>query len=315
MDTNFRIGQVKVPPMALGTMYFGTHMPAGQAMSCLDTAFESGARFWDTANNYAFWAGGTGDESESVIGRWLAAHGSAARGEVVVATKVGARPARPGGDLDDVLGLSPSAIRDQVNGSLRRLGVGHVDVLYAHIDDRDVPLAETLGAFSELVDDGKTRVIAASNLSADRLREASAVGTDHGYAALQQRFTYLVPDQDADLSPHVLLDDQVAGVCAEAGMAMLGYAPLLSGAYTRSDRALPVGYTPNPTAVRSLQEIAQVHGLDAGQAVLSWMVHRTRSVVPVVGVSRPEQVRSAWEAVTGSLTCEETARLDEARRA
>ena len=93
---DFGIADLDVPPLALGTMYFGTTVPRADALACLDEAFELGARFWDTANNYAFWAGGTGDESESTIGAWLAARGPSAREAVVLATKIGARPRRPG---------------------------------------------------------------------------------------------------------------------------------------------------------------------------------------------------------------------------
>lgn len=308
------VGGVPVRGMSLGTMYFGSLVPAGEAHRILDAAHEAGVRFWDTANNYAFWVpGGTGDESEECLGAWLAARGPRVRDEVVLATKVGARP-RPGGkDLSAALGLSASAIREQLTGSLRRLGTDHVDVLYAHIDDPAVPLAEVIGALNEAREQGLTRVVAASNLTAGRLREAIAVGD--GYAALQQRFTYLVPDPDADLYPHVLLDAEVERVCTEAGVAMLGYSSLLGGAYTRPDRPLPPAYrTPAAgPALRTLHDVADQVGLDAGQTVLAWMVQRARPVVPVVGVSGVEQLRSATRAVTTSVPADLLARLDEAR--
>lgn len=115
-------------------MYFGTTVDERHAFALLDHYVGNGGRLVDTANNYAFWAeGGTGNESEQVLGRWMAARGN--RDDVVLATKLGARP-RPGShSLDDVEGLSAAAIRDQVQGSLRRLGTDQLDVLYAHIDD------------------------------------------------------------------------------------------------------------------------------------------------------------------------------------
>lgn len=312
--TDFSIGSLDVPPMALGTMYFGTQVPREAAMSCLDVAHEVGARFWDTANNYAFWAGGIGDESEATIGAWLRSRGPSARGEVTIATKIGARPATPGAGLEDVLGLSRAAIRPQVLDSLRRLGTDRVDVLYAHVDDRAVPLAETLGALGELVDEGLVGEIAASNLAPERVRETAATPAPVRYTALQQRFSYLVPRPGADLGPHVLLDDDTEEACAAAELTMTGYAPLLSGAYTRTDRPLPDGYV-DGGALAPLREVADTHGLDAGQAVLAWMTQRARPVLPVVGVSRPEQVRSAWSAVHTDLTDEEATRLDTARHA
>ena len=143
---------VRVPPMALGTMGFGTSVSVEVAHQLLDRAYGLGARFWDTANNYAFWApGGTGGESEACLGAWLASRGSAARDEVVLASKVGAQPASPDAGLEDVLGLSAAAVVAQVEGSLNRLGVETLDVLYAHVDDTAVDLEDTVGALQGLV--------------------------------------------------------------------------------------------------------------------------------------------------------------------
>ncbi len=309
-----------VANLVIGTMYFGTTVPTDDAHRLLDEAFELGARFLDTANNYAFWVpGGTGDESETCLGSWLAARGAAVREQVVLASKVGARPVPGGSDLSVTLGLSAAAIRSQVTDSLRRLRTDHLDVLYAHIDDRAVPLAETLGALSELQQEGLTRVIAASNLSIERLEEAITTGRQlgAGYAGLQQRFTYMVPDPGADLRPHVLLDEQIEARCTDAGLTMLGYAPLLSGAYSRPDRALPDGYRTPATepALTVLRDVAEQAGLDAGQTVLAWMSQRARPVIPIVGVSRPEHLRSAVQAATTRLLAEHLTRLDEARTA
>lgn len=311
----FRIGDVRIPSMALGTMYFGSAVAEGTAMACLDAAYDLGARFWDTANNYAFWAGGVGDESEQTIGRWLADRGSAARERVVLATKVGARPRTTAGGLEDVLGLSRPAIRAQAHDSLRRLQVDYVDVLYAHIDDHTVPLAETIGALDELVDEGKVREIAASNLTAPRITEALTVPVHHRYAAVQSRFTYLRPKPGADLAPHVLLDDDVVALCAEHRMTALGYSPLLSGAYDRDDRPLPEEYVAGGPAETAVSTVSGSHGLTRGQAVLAWMVGRTNPVVPVVGVSSAQQVQQAWSAVTTELTDSDLALLDGTRRA
>lgn len=318
MELSDFLHNVPVPSMAVGTMYFGSTVPSDVAHRVLDAARDRGATFWDTANNYAFWvADGTGDESEECLGAWLAARGPSARDEVVLATKVGARP-RPGGkDVTQGLGLSAPAVREQLHDSLRRLRTDHVDVLYAHIDDRTIPLEESLDAFAGLQQEGFTQVIAASNLTADRLRAAIAVRPGAGYRGLQQRFTYLVPDPSADLSPHVLLDEQVEEVCTEAGMAMSGYSPLLSGAYTRTDRSLPDGYQTPATddALRALHEAAEQAGLDAGQTVLAWMAQRDRPVLPIVGVSTPKQLHSAVDAVTTTLPPDALTRLEAARSA
>lgn len=185
-QTPHRFGSLAVPPMAVGTMYFGTTVSAQAAFACLDVAAEVGATFWDTANNYAFWAGGRGDESETVLGDWFASRGSAARARVTVASKVGARPLPGHADLDHVQGLSARAVREQVTDSLQRLRTDHLDVLYAHLDDPTVPLEETLGVFGELVEEGLVREIGASNLTADRLQHALGVPGNHRcYRGLQ----------------------------------------------------------------------------------------------------------------------------------
>lgn len=309
------IGSLDVPPLALGTMYFGTLVSKDVARGCLDAADEVGARFWDTANAYAFWVGGTGDESETVLGDWFAANGQAARDRIVLATKVGARPLPGHADLQHMTGLSASAVHDQLIASLRRLRTDRVEVLYTHLDDRSVPLNETLGALAELVTEGLVGEVAASNLTAPRLREALAVDTPHPYRALQQRFTYLPADPSADTTPQLVLDAETEREASAAGVALVGYSPLLSGAYTRRDRPVPPEHNDDRTAerMRLLQDRAGEIGLDAGQLVLAWMSQRATPVIPIVGVSRAEQVRSAWTGVTTTLPPGVIGELEDAR--
>ena len=310
-----RIGALRVPPMALGTMYFGTSVDQDAAFANLDVAADLGATFWDTANNYAFWAGGVGGESETVLGQWFSSRGPQARDRIVVATKVGALPLPGHADLDHIAGLSETAIREQVVDSLRRLDTDRIDLLYAHIDDRSVPLEETVGAFNALIDDGLVREIAASNLTADRLRDALSVSCPHRYVGLQQRFTYLPPDPDADTAPQVVLDDDTAALAQESDVTLLGYSPLLSGAFTRTDRELPDEYRTGDSDEqrRVLGRMATDVSLDSGQLVLAWMAQRSIPVLPIVGVSAPDQIASAWQAVTTPVPESTLVTLDAAR--
>lgn len=305
-----------VPLLAVGAMYFGTLVDVPTAHAVLDAALDTGATFVDTANNYAFWVdGGTGDESERTLRAWFAAR-PGARDRVTLATKVGARP-RPGGTtVADGLGLGADAVRTQLDDSLRRLGTDHVDLLYAHVDDTRVPLAETVGALQDEVRRGRARTIGCSNITAPRFAEAlRAAGQGPAYAVVQQRFSYLTPVPGTDLYPHVLLDDDLASVAAAAGATLTGYSSLLSGAYTRPDRPLPDGYRHGGTArqLAALAAAADVTGLDAGQVVLAWMTSRARPVLPVVGVSSPDQLASAVRAVSTRLPADVVAALDEAR--
>ncbi|PFG33053.1 aldo/keto reductase [Sanguibacter antarcticus] len=296
-----------VPPLCIGTMYFGTQVPVQESHRILDRALERGYAFFDTANNYAFWAeGAVGDESEQTIGSWLR---SRARGSVLVATKVGARPQPGSASLDSVLGLSRPAIREQVEGSLRRLQTDYVDVLYAHIDDSLTPLEETVSALLDEVARGTARRIACSNLSAERLSDAvDAVQGGPGYCAIQQRFTYLTPAEGADLTPHVLLSEDVMEVAERASMSRLGYSPLLGGAYSAPGRGVPDTYISENTErqLSALRDVASTYEVDSGQVVLAWMAQRSRPVVPVVGVSSVQQLESA---LVGAQTQLDTAAL------
>jgi aryl-alcohol dehydrogenase-like predicted oxidoreductase len=161
---------------------------SGGSRGILDRFVERGGRFLDTADNYAAWlADATGDESELLLGRWLAARGH--RDRLMIATKVGARPAE-GGARE---GLSGAAVEAALEGSLRRLGLDHVDVLYAHIDDRDVEQAETMAALGAAIAAGRTRTIGASNIRAWRLALANELAVRQGqpaFTCVQQRHTY-----------------------------------------------------------------------------------------------------------------------------
>jgi aryl-alcohol dehydrogenase-like predicted oxidoreductase len=308
---------IRIPPLALGAMFWGTNVSAETGHDLLDLAIERGATFVDTANNYSVWVdGATGDESELCLGAWFAARGPAARDSVILATKLGARPARPDADRSDVLGLRPEAVAAQLRESLRRLGTDRVELVYAHIDDRTVPMAEVLGGMQQLVDDGLAGAIAASNLTADRLSEAvSNAGDSPGYVALQNRFSYLNPLPGTDFGRQVLLGDDVMAVARAASVVPVGYSTLLTGAYTREDRPLPPEYVHSGTdaALAALHAAADESGLDAGQTVLAWMVQRDEPVIPVIGPSRREQLVSALDAVTTPLSADTLAGLDRAR--
>jgi aryl-alcohol dehydrogenase-like predicted oxidoreductase len=311
---------VQVPPLALGAMFWGTHVPEQTAHDLLDLAVERGATFLDTANNYAFWVdGATGDESETCLGAWFASRGRQGRDSITLATKVGARPSRPGGDTSDPLGLRPEAVARQLRESLRRLRTDRVELVYAHIDDHSVPLPEVLAGMQQLVTDGLAGAIAASNLTAERLaeavRSAGSSGGYGGYVALQNRFSYLTPRAGTDFGRQVVLDDEVMAVARAESVLPVGYSTLLTGAYTREDRPLPSGYDHDGTAaaLAALHAAAAQSGLDAGQTVLAWMVQRAEPVVPVIGPSRREQLISALDAVSTPLAPQTLEALDSAR--
>ena len=144
----------EVSVLNLGAMRFGTATDEATSFAILDRYVEAGGNFIDTSDNYAYWYNdGQGGESEALLGRWRRSRGIG--DEIVIATKVGARPLTPGtGFTDNPEGLSAATIRESSERSREGLGMDRLDLLYAHIEDPSVPLEETVGAFGELVAEG-----------------------------------------------------------------------------------------------------------------------------------------------------------------
>ncbi|GAA3441751.1 aldo/keto reductase [Planomonospora venezuelensis] len=307
-------------PFALGTIPFGTAVDEQTTFAILDRFAEAGGTMLDTSNNYPFWRdGATGDESELAIGRWLASRG--ARDRIVLGTKCGARPTVPGDrTLGSAEGLSAKTIAAAAEGSLRRLGTDRIDVYWSHIEDRSVPLEETLGAFGELAAAGKVREIGASNLPAWRLERARAVSRANGWAPythLQLRHSYLRPRPDVPLesSGHTLVnDDTLDYLRQEPEVSLWAYSTLLSGGYTRADRPLEEAYDHPGTTRRLavLREVAAELGATPNQVVLAWLTGGSPAVVPIVGVSGLAQLEEAIGAAGLKLDDELRARLDAA---
>ncbi|MEV0615503.1 aldo/keto reductase [Nonomuraea sp. NPDC050404] len=303
---------------ALGTIPFGTTVGMGDTFAILDRFREAGGTMLDTADNYPFWVEGrTGDESELAIGAWLAARGN--REEVFISTKVGARPTVPGDlTLDSAEGLSAAAIATAAEGSLKRLGTDYIDVYWAHIEDRSVPIEETLGAFNELAEAGKIRALGASNVATWRLDRARTIAAARGwmpYTFVQLRHTYLRPRPDTRLaeSGHTLASDELLDyLAAEPGMTLWAYNTLMFGAYTRPDRAIPDIYDHPGTTRRlaALREVADELGVTRNQVVLAWLMGD--GIVPIVGVSTMAQLEEAIGAADLKLDAELRARLDAA---
>lgn len=292
--------QLYRPQMCLGTMYFGTTVDEDTSVRILDRFVERGGRLVDTANCYSFWVdGGTGEESERLLGRWLA---GAPREELVLATKVGSRPEPAGASWPEFAeGLSEKVIVEQVDRSLERLASASIDLLYAHIDDPRTPQEETAAGFAAVVASGRAGLVGASNFTLERLRSALAVADATGrprYEALQVRASLLPPLSDADFHPQVALDDASRAFTAGIGMTVFGYSPLLSGAYSRTDRPLPDAYRAAGTDARldRLRRTAADLGATPHQVVLAHLV-RVQDVVPVLGVSSVQQLDEALDAL------------------
>ncbi len=302
----------KVSALCLGAMNFGTKLDEKGSYELLDRYWEAGGRFIDTANNYAFWWGGDGTESESVLGRWM--HLRKNRSELFLATKVGFnRP--PTGN-----GLSRALIRSEIEGSLRRLDTDRVDLYYAHKDHRSDPLEQTLAAFDELHREGKVGLIGCSNHRAWRIQEARTLSSENGwiaYCCVQQRHTYLRPVAGARFDPQLAVDEELRDYCAAHGddFLLLGYSSTLGGVYGgRPDRPIPPQYRGPANQVRlsTLSEVAREVGATPLQLVYAWMLHSTPLALPLVSAGSVAQLDENLGALQITLDGAQMKRLDEA---
>lgn len=277
--------------ICLGTLNFGTALDAAEVFRILDRFVERGGVAVDSANCYHSWAG-SGDESELTIGAW---HRRArARDRIFLATKVGARPSAPG--KPDSEGLSPEVIRSAVEASLRRLDTDRVDVCFAHLQDDSVPQGEMLGAFEALVRAGKVRAVGFSNHSVESVRSARDIAARNGWTPvtwLQQRHTYLQPIPGSSFGPQIALTAEMARYARTLpDLKLQGYSPLLSGAYTRSDKEFWPHYKHPGNAKRfsALHKVAGDLGVSPNHVVLAWMMASDPVVRPVIGVSSVDQL-------------------------
>lgn len=301
---------VKVSCLCLGTLRFGTRNNYEQSARLMDMYVEAGGSFIDTANSYDRWCtGGKGGESQVTIGRWLRERNN--RDDLFIATKVGFGY----GDVPE--GLAASTIIAECENSLRQLGIDRIDLFYAHHDDLNTPLEETLAAFDKLVKDGKVRFVGASNYLAWRLADADAICGSKGWAdftCVEQRFTYLRPSPGADFGVQRLIDENLMSYCDARGKTMLPYTPLLRGAYVRSDRPIPSPYRHADTDVRLgvLGAVAQELGVTLNQVVLAWMMQRQPPLLPVFSAGNPEQMQENLGALDMILSTEQMNKLDRA---
>lgn len=277
-----------VSAICLGSAYFGTQISPDDAFEVLDAYYEQGGRFVDTSNNYAGWLpGAKGGESERTIGAWLKSR--RVRDEVFLATKVGFD--YPGVET----GTSKGHVLAECEKSLMNLGVDHIDLYFAHLDDRRTPLEETLGAMNTLIGEGKVRWLGASNFFAWRMESARLICAENHwstFAALQNHFTYLKPRPEVDWSPNVLMNREHVDFARAHRIRLMAYYALLKGAYSRADRPLWESYRAeeNQQRLARLKLVADDLGATLNQIVLAWMLHLDPEVLPITTASRKEHL-------------------------
>jgi aryl-alcohol dehydrogenase-like predicted oxidoreductase len=309
-------------------MMFGTTTDEPTSLAILDRYVEAGGTFIDTSNNYAYWVNHTqGGESEELLGRWRRRRGIG--DEIVIATKLGARPVRAGISFAEaskpssVEGTSPKVIRESAKRSRERLGVARLDLLYAHLDDMDVPQQDVVEAFAELVGEGTVGLLGASNHWAwrvERARTLAATAGLPGYEVLQYHHTYLrrrtdLPGRRAvDGEPGIASGDLLSYVRAMPELTLVAYSALLGGGYVREDKPLESDLDHPGTAVRltALREVAMETGATVNQVVLAWLIGGEVPMIPLISASSVEQLDESLAAVDLELTADQRAKLDSA---
>jgi aryl-alcohol dehydrogenase-like predicted oxidoreductase len=306
-----------VSSLCLGCMYFGSAIDETQSFRLLDQYWDAGGRFLDTANNYAFWVNGyQGGESEQVIGRWLKIRHN--RQQVFLATKVGYNmpPRVP-------ISLSQQTIMEQCENSLRQLQTDYIDLYYAHIDDRDTPLEETLSAFNQLVKQGKVRYIACSNTLAWRIEQAQQISKQHhfpAYCCVQQRHSYVRPRRDikAFSNAHVPVNTDLLDFAKARSdqFIIVAYSVLMNGLYTQETPQIPEVCQPDAydsaelhAKIQTLREIAHETGATPNQVVIAWVLQNAPAMIALISSSSQERLQENLNALQLTLTADQLARL------
>ncbi|GIM66931.1 oxidoreductase [Winogradskya consettensis] len=294
--------------IGLGTMGMTMAYGAGDeegGTATIRRAYELGVTLFDTAELYG---GGTGS-NEQLVGRAVKGF----RDDIVIATKFGfdlSDPANVGVGLDS----RPSHIREVTENSLRYLGTDHIDVLYQHRVDPDVPIEDVAGTIGELISEGKVRFFGLSEAGPDVIRRAHAV---HPVSVLQTEYSVFERAVEADVLP----------VVRELGIGFVPYSPLGRGFLTSAvkpaaeypaddmrswdDRWQPGNYEKNLAAVRQLTTLAESKGIAVTQLALAWLLAQGPHIVPIPGTRSPARLAENVAAADVTLTPDDLARIQQ----
>ncbi|MFE2973811.1 aldo/keto reductase [Streptomyces sp. NPDC059258] len=299
-----RVGVQGLGCMGMSEFYGDTDLAA--ARDTLDAALEAGVTLFDTADAYGRGA------NEEFLAPFVGAH----RDEITLATKF----ALVRTDDPQYRGISndPAYIRTAVEASLRRLNTDVIDLYYMHRRDPAVPLAESIGALAELVQQGKVKQLGLSEVTGPELREAYAV---HPIAALQSEWSLFSRD----------VEKSGVGAAADLGVTLVPYSPLgrgfLTGAFTDAGKDLAAGdfrarqprFTgdnakANAALLEPVHKIAAAHGVTAAQVALAWVQQRAEvhglNVVPIPGTRKRSRLLENTAATRLTLTADELAALE-----
>lgn len=292
---------LEISPLVLGGNVFGWTVDEATGFRVLDSFVAAGCNAIDTADVYSRWVPGhAGGESEALIGKWLKRGGN--REKVIIATKVG-NDMGPGKK-----GLSRARILSAVDESLGRLQTDYIDLYQSHTDDAGTPLEETLGAYAELIRQGKVRAIGASNYKADRLALALDVSKKSGlprYESLQPNYS---------LVERASFETELEPLCVKEGLGVINYFPLASGFLTgkyrtaadlqKSARGQGVKKYLDDRGLKvlaALDEVAKRHSATPAQVALAWCLARPGITAPIASATSPEQLQDLLGAANLQL--------------
>jgi aryl-alcohol dehydrogenase-like predicted oxidoreductase len=285
----------------MGMSEFYGETDDAESTATIHRAIELGCTFLDTADMYGPFT------NEELVGRAIAGR----RDQVVLATKFGNERLADGSWVR--VNGTPDYVRSACDGSLRRLGVDHIDLYYQHRVDPTVPIEETVGAMKGLVDAGKVRHLGLSEASAATIRRAATV---HPISALQSEYSLFSRDIEAEILPAL----------RELGIGLVAYSPLgrgiltgsvgkegfADGRGTRFPRFQGEALEVNLSLVDRVRAIATEKGLTPGQLALAWVLAQGDDVVTIPGTKRRSRLEENLGAAGIVLSPDDLRRLDEA---
>jgi aryl-alcohol dehydrogenase-like predicted oxidoreductase len=285
--------ETPVSELCLGTMYFGTKMDTARSFEILDAFVDAGGNFIDTANNYCYWNGGTGNESEELLAQWMSHRKN--RNRIILASKIGARPLNPRASNIEFEKLSKESILNAVNDSLKRLNTEYLDVCYIHADFKEFPLEERLEALELLEKQGRIRLKGCSNITTDRFLDSETINQKNDFSsfqAVQQKFSYLLPEISDKSNTLKFLDKELISYAEQRNISLLTYSVLLSGAYAKGWGEVPVEYLSSENKVKfeKIKQDALELGCTPSQWVLRWVMKQSDKIIPLIAASNIEQL-------------------------